>query len=187
MKKKVLMSSIVTIVLCLTLIAGSTYALFTDREDVNIAVTSGTVDIDSKLANLKYWSTLGRVLDESGYTAQKVDNKNEIAVAYMVPGDVLEFDLVVGNNSNVAVDYRAVLGVTNDNGLWSGLVVEIDNLDVSKLDNGVVASEYKELSVGSGDTTIHVKVSLPEDRGNEYQNKSCTFYYYVEAIQANAQ
>lgn len=185
MKKKVLMSSIVTIVLCLTLIAGSTYALFTDREDVNITVTSGTVDIDSKLVNLKYWSTLGRVLAESGANAQKVDGKNEIAVAYMVPGDVLEFDLVVGNNSNVAVDYRTVLGVTKDDGLWSGIVVEIDGVIVGQLDNGVVESEYKELRVGSGDTTIHVKVYLPEERGNEYQNKTCTFYYFVEAIQAN--
>lgn len=182
MKKKVLMSSIVTIALCLTLIAGSTYALFTDSENVNITVTSGTVDIDSKLEGLTYGSDLNNmVLPESG--VKQVEGKNEIAVAWMVPGDYFEFDLVVGNNSNVSVDYRTVLGVTNDTGLWSGLVVEIDGVVVGQLDNGVVESTYANL--GAGNTTVHVRVSLPEDRGNEYQNKTCTFYYFVEAIQAN--
>ena len=52
MKKKVLMSSIVTIVLCLTLIAGSTFALFTDKNEINIAVTSGEVDLTAKLSGL---------------------------------------------------------------------------------------------------------------------------------------
>lgn len=52
MKKKVLMSSIVTIVLCLTLIAGSTFALFTDKNEINIAVTSGEVDLTAKLDGL---------------------------------------------------------------------------------------------------------------------------------------
>lgn len=45
MKKKVLLSSIGTIALCLCLIAGSTFALFTDSTNFNIAVTSGDVEI----------------------------------------------------------------------------------------------------------------------------------------------
>lgn len=56
MKKKVLMSSIVTIVLCLTLIAGSTFALFTDKNEINIAVTSGEVDLTAKLDGLTIYS-----------------------------------------------------------------------------------------------------------------------------------
>ena len=56
MKKKVLMSSIVTIVLCLTLIAGSTFALFTDKNEINIAVTSGEVDLTANLDGLTIYS-----------------------------------------------------------------------------------------------------------------------------------
>ena len=56
MKKKVLLSSIVTIVLCLTLIAGTTFALFTDTNKINIAVTSGEVDLTANLDGLTIYS-----------------------------------------------------------------------------------------------------------------------------------
>ena len=52
MKSKVLVSSILTIALCLSLIAGSTFALFTDSAKNDIAVTSGTVDIDATIVDL---------------------------------------------------------------------------------------------------------------------------------------
>lgn len=45
MKKKIMLSSILTIVLCACLIAGSTFALFTDIADTSIAITSGNVKL----------------------------------------------------------------------------------------------------------------------------------------------
>ena len=57
MKKKVLLSSILTMVVCLCLIAGSTFALFTDVSGGDtIAVTSANVDIEANLANIKTYS-----------------------------------------------------------------------------------------------------------------------------------
>ena len=50
MKKKVLLSSIATIALCLCLIAGSTFALFTSQDNVNIAVTAGEVEMVAGIA-----------------------------------------------------------------------------------------------------------------------------------------
>ena len=44
-KRNALVSSIMVIVLCLSVIAGSTFALFTDAHDFNIAVTSGDIEI----------------------------------------------------------------------------------------------------------------------------------------------
>ena len=44
MNKKIT-SAVLTIVLCLSLIAGSTYALFTSEDSINIAVTSGEVKV----------------------------------------------------------------------------------------------------------------------------------------------
>ena len=44
-KRNVLISSIITIALCLSVIAGSTFALFTSEDKVNVAVTSGDVEI----------------------------------------------------------------------------------------------------------------------------------------------
>ena len=43
MKKSVILSSIMLIALCLSLITGATFALFTSESSVNIAVSSGKV------------------------------------------------------------------------------------------------------------------------------------------------
>ena len=72
MKKKVLLSSIATIALCLCLIAGSTFALFTSKSNVNIAVTAGEVDMVAGIAITKLESVKGDVngtiVDENGNT-----------------------------------------------------------------------------------------------------------------------
>jgi predicted ribosomally synthesized peptide with SipW-like signal peptide len=177
MKKKVLMSSIVTIALCLTLIAGSTYALFTDSDTVNVAVTSGTVDVVATASDFTYESTLGYKLPQSDY---KVEG-NQVTLQYMVPGDYVEFYINIENKSNVAVDYRPVIALVEDGGLWSGLVVHFYGEDGTEVSGGVGA--YNELAAGT--TQLRVVIEFPADRGNEYQNKGCTFSYTVEAIQAN--
>jgi predicted ribosomally synthesized peptide with SipW-like signal peptide len=53
MKKrtKSLLAAFCTMALCGCLIAGSTYALFTDTAEVNIAVTSGKVDVEANVQN----------------------------------------------------------------------------------------------------------------------------------------
>ena len=45
MKRRILLSAIITIALCICLITGATYAIFTSESTVNIAVTSGKVDV----------------------------------------------------------------------------------------------------------------------------------------------
>lgn len=181
MKKKVFLSSILTILLCLCLIAGSTFALFTSEVQTNVAVTAATVKVVATIDNLKYGSDLGSVLPESGATI----NGNVIDVKYMVPGDYLTFDLLIDNQSNVTVDYRTLLSVVEDGGLWGGLVTSYEVLDAS---GAVVANpdEYTALAPNA-DVVVKVKVSLPWDRGNEYQNTGCSFAVKVEAVQGNAQ
>ena len=44
-KKNIIISSFATIALCLSLLMGSTFALFTSESKVNIAVTSGKVSV----------------------------------------------------------------------------------------------------------------------------------------------
>ena len=51
MKKKILLSSIVTIALCLCMIAGSTFALFTGTAETNIVVKSGKVELSASVVN----------------------------------------------------------------------------------------------------------------------------------------
>ena len=61
MKKKILLPSIATIIVCLCLIAGSTFALFTSTSNVNISVTAGDVEMVAGIAITKLESVKGDV------------------------------------------------------------------------------------------------------------------------------
>ena len=52
MKKKILLSSALTIALCLSLIAGSTFALFTSSKTFSIAINSANVKLEAQIENL---------------------------------------------------------------------------------------------------------------------------------------
>ena len=49
MKKKLIITSILSMVMCVSLIIGATFALFTSEDNVNIAVTSGKVNVTAHI------------------------------------------------------------------------------------------------------------------------------------------
>lgn len=113
MKKKVLVTSVLTILLCLSLIAGSTYALFADDEKMNITVTAGKLEIEAKInETLKAWS-LGQTENNavSGTTVTFVNggtatlSNGELIIDRMTPGDTVQFTVDITNNSNIIIDY----------------------------------------------------------------------------------
>lgn len=179
MKKKALLSSILTIALCLSLIAGSTFALFTSESKVNVAVTAGNVEVVATVENDNLTSTLGNNLPETNYTIVN----NTITLTKIVPGDVLTFDLRIKNNSDVSIKYRTIITKVADDGLWNGLEVTIDG---TIYDGTSKVSTWETAAPGSADIIVPVKVTLPESAGNEYKLKTCTFAYTVEAVQGNA-
>ncbi len=180
MKKKVILSSILTIALCISLIAGSTFALFTSTSQVNVAVTSGKVEVVATASQPEYGSTLeAGKLDESTATLEG----NVITIDKMVPGDFVKFNITITNNSNVTIKYRTVFSLVADGGLWSGLKLTIGNDTLI----GTTASAWETLAPGSDPIAVPVTVALPESAGNEYQEKTCSFAYTVEAVQGNAE
>ena len=129
MKRKVLLSSIVTIVLCLCLITGSTFALFTSNSDVNISVTAGKVEMTAAVEIVKVESVMpddsGAIVDEDGgkysYTyadttwADGFSFKNGgtatlsdtvVTLDKVTPGDKVTLKITGANTSNVAIRYR---------------------------------------------------------------------------------
>lgn len=188
-KRNVVISAILAIMLCVSLIAGATFALFTSESKVNIAVTSGKVDVVANVATdsikTKRKGTnyeLGNNHMYSGAAATFEDG--ELTVSNMVPGDGITFNIVIKNNSSISVKYRYVISCLSDNGLLSGLDVEIGT--ESDYNGSSIISNYATLEVNSADITVPVKIELPEDAGNEYQNKTLTLSYKVEATQGNA-
>ena len=174
MKNKIILSSILTIALCLSMIAGSTFALFTSESKVNVAVNSATVKVVATAGAVTYGSTLGSTLGSVNAT------DSDITLTNILPGDYVDFNINVVNESTVTVKYRTVVTISGDKELTDALVVSFGGKTAAD-----ASSDWSALAVGEGNATVAVHISLPETTGNECQNKTCNITYKVEAVQGN--
>lgn len=187
MKKKVgiIASSVATIAVCASMVVGSTYALFTSEDKVDISVTAGKVEVtatvdESSLALTsmgevqegKTWANGGTV----GFNDQSVFTLNNIT-----PGDKAEFDIKIANTSTVNVKYRLSYTVNSGYLLASGLEVGVGGVDVSG--KQTYRSAWEECE--KANEVVAVSVHLTEGAGNIYQNLTTSISFSVEAIQAN--
>ena len=137
MQKKVLLSSILVIALCLSAIAGSTYALFTDKAETSIVISSGNVAVDAKLAITKVYSAVASATAEDSYLvdeygqnyaheeqtrknagkhyfinggyAELTNNNTQLSINKMTPGDRVDVQITVENTGDVDMVYRLKL------------------------------------------------------------------------------
>ena len=186
MKKNCILSSIMILVLCFALISGATFALFTSESTVNIAVTSGKVEVVTELSELKTYSM--NVAQESGSFENGgtavLDSKNGTVVLEKVtPGDKATFNLKVVNNSNVNIKYCIKYVV--DGVLAEALVITETENDVEKDIVSQLSPEWTKITEAG---TLHSKlisIELPVEAGNEYQEKGASVAITVYAVQAN--
>lgn len=194
-KRKVALS-VITLCLLLVLLAGSTYALFSDSADTSIVVSSAKVDIeaeildDYKLYSLDVLQTNGKF--ELGGTANFVQENGQLTgdleLTNIAPGDRIEFTIRVTNLSNIDILQRARIVGSAENAenevLLNGLVVKVDG---AVLDfNNTPASDWETLSPSTTPTDITISIELPVTAGNEYQNLKCTISLMIDAYQGNA-
>ncbi|MBE6691517.1 MAG: hypothetical protein E7590_09645 [Ruminococcaceae bacterium] len=200
MKKKVLITSILTIVVCLCLIVGSTFALFTSESELNIAVTAGKVEMIANLETFQLFSVEadenGAEVDENGntYTYQLQQDKflnggtavyenGVLTLDKITPGDKISFTLTGTNNSNVLTNYRWSLVCTDGFALMSGLIVTIDGVQYESLAKYITA--WDELAANTAMDSVELSIELPVAAGNEYQELSTSIRILVEAVQSN--
>ena len=208
MKKRILLTSVCSILLCFCLITGATYALFTSESKVNVAVTTGKVDVVAVAENFKLYS--GEWNEETGQydsvlqdgylfatSGQVLVEGNEITIDGMVPMDKLTFDIVIKNSSNVDVKYQTIFTLKEsltDVNLLDVLEVNVEEpsktLTTVKSGNSVISNWVKLSPKQEGEeqtvTTLNVTVYLPEDTTNMYQDLTANFTYSLTAIQQNA-
>lgn len=196
MKKKkvgIIASSVAAIAVCSSMVVGSTFALFTGEDKVNIAVTSGKVEV---VANLKEGTVQTKQKGETWETATNtyggsvtVEGKL-VKLNNIVPGDAVKFDLEVVNNSTVMVNFKTILTAQDDNGLFGGLDIKVTSETTNKgIATSANAAEWTPLPAATESTksvaTVTVEIELPEEAGNLYKGKQCTVVYAIEAIQGN--
>ncbi len=194
MKKKTLALSVLSLAMCGSLVAGcgssAVNAPSTSEENFSTEVNSGEIKVAVTVSDLDVFSPIMIYVDGSfakteenngsvngsfvcGGSATKVDNV--ITLEKMTAGDSVDFTITVANESSVAVKYRTVLWVEEDDGLFDGLEITVGG----QLFTYTMQSEWRLIAPGSVD--IPVSIELPVGALKEYQGKSATIAFKVEA------
>ena len=194
-KRNIVISAILSLALCVSLIAGATFALFTSESNVNIAVTSGKVNVVATIPNESLKLSSLKDIDMNTFEGTEVDRTTEgtfltggtatlsdgtLTLDRIMPGDKATFRIIVHNDSNVKVKFRTKVKAENDDGLLAGL-----KFNIGIADNAMV-SAWQEMAVGADDIIYNCYVELPASAGNAYMGKSCKLVFGVEAVQGNA-
>lgn len=207
MKKKALIASIMSLIMSISVICGATYALFTNESIVNIAVTSGNVNVTASAEIVATYSAIGKDVmsytdadKNSGNTFEnggnvEFANSGLLNINKMTPGDRVDIKVTLTNNSDVNIRYRtAVEDTTTDamkkNGvsLFDALIVDIDG---SKLAN-IKSTAWSDVVEPNGNAAIkeiNMVIAFPDGgtngEDNKYQGLECALAIKVEAVQAN--
>ena len=194
MKRNVIISAFLAIALCMSVIAGATFALFTSNAKVNLSITSATVRLSAvTVENRQMYSLVdvnpdtleGTEIDrtEEGafYLGGTVDYDNgTFTINKMAPGDRITFDIKVANESDIPVKYRAVISDPAGSNLTDVLVITVNN----EMYLGKSETDYADLAVGEA-AVIPVKVELPVSASDDLAGKTVTLTVTVEAIQGS--
>lgn len=185
-KKNVIISALLSIVMCISLIVGVTLAIATSDSKVNIAITGAKIDVvatvdetsvQKKQLNTEY------AADGSTYSGEVVFNGGTVSLKNFVAGDGVKFNIIVKNNSTVTVNYRTVLAIGDYSGLFESLNVTVDG---ETFDGNTLYSSWQSLKVGTDGATIAVEIELPAD-ATDFSGKTCDLMFAVEAVQGNAE
>lgn len=203
-KKRVLLVSCSVILVCMSIIVGMTYALFTDNVVVENHLKAGNLDVTLKRTSLEYavldddgLLKVTTVNDELDFTERTEDNVFGIdsTDVRIVPGSYFEATLEVGNNGSTAFDYNVEIKLEGEsNSLAEQLKVIVTHNDGSTTEK--MLSEIADgLSISAGSMkssdnaqSFKVKVEFIDVAyNNDAQDLSCVFDLVVSATQATTQ
>ena len=184
-KRSVIITAILAIIMCASLAAGATFALFTSNSSINIAVTSGNVEVTASVVDIKksYVDENGETVNGKLFSGDATfdEGAHTVTLSNVLPKDTVEFKVKVVNGSNVAIKYRMVMSLVEDNGLFSSLDITLNDKKFYGYTSG---TKYALLEAGQQIADIPVVISLPE--GATCNNTACKLTYKVEAVQGNA-
>ena len=167
--KKAVWASALSIIMCLSLLIGTTFAWFTDTASTSVnKVQAGTLDVE-----LQYEKTAGVWENAEGKTLQFKVNGQIPAEGTKIlwePGCTYELPaLRVVNKGNLALKYKLVItGINGDAKLNDAIVWTMNDVALVNEYNGTM------IPGTNGDVTeeMVIKGHMKEDAGNEYQGLS---------------
>ena len=180
MKKKVLLTSVLTIALCLSLVVGATFALFGSKSETDISVKSAKVDVTATVDTESVWTK------QHGEEYQEGDSHmlgeisfdgGNIALSNFAPGDGVQFNVNLKNNSNINIQYRAQVACVSGETLFGQLTVDFD----------LERQLWTAVPAFGTIQPITVTIEFPyTDDYQDYQGLSTELAFTVEAVQGNA-
>lgn len=201
--KRALLLSALSLLMCVSMLIGSTYAWFTDEvTSANNVIKSGTLDVEMMWAKgteapdaaTWYDASTGAIFDydlwEPGYTEArhiKIENKGNLALNWtlaIVPngevsklGDVIDV-YVYGANKYAASNAKQVVNRDSISSFqYAGTLTEV-------LSTGIASGKlYAEASTGKYTfDSMTIVLKMREEAGNEYQNLSIGTDFSVKLI-----
>ena len=201
--KKILLISCSVILLCLAIIAGTTFALFTDSTTMRNHLVAGNLDVVLTRTNLKYnaLNDLGElddfeITDDLDFTESSAENVFGVDGLLIVPGSYFEAELEMRNRGNVAFDYNIQIVFIGE----ANLLADQIKLTLTRADGSTETKKLSELGAGlsvkAGKMTVNdhaetfsVRVEFIDLEGaanNPTMNTSVEFDLVVTATQATA-
>lgn len=168
-KKRSVLMSVLTLLLCLALVASGTYALFSDQVTLKNHLVAGTLDITlirTNLTTLSLDNNTGFLVktenpkdidfsEPANLNDPNAENKNVFDITdetLIVPGSMYSAEMQIQNNSDVAFGYwlEIVFDDTVDLTLAEQLKITVTTVDDSKSISGML-SENAGLIGGEND------------------------------------
>lgn len=186
--KKALMLSLLSMVLCVSMLVGSTFAWFTDTATTGVTkIQAGNLDV-----TLEMKDNAGNWVSAEGKTLQfKVNGviPAEGTEIFWEPGCTYELpELRVVNNGNLALKYKVVISGINGSAKLNEVIDWTITLDGA---NYVLGSEHT-LAAKDGETVdydvLTIKGHMQETANNDYQKKTIEgIGITVYAVQASSE
>ena len=170
MKKRTILLSVLSIIMCLSLTVGGTFALFTSKSEVNIAVTSANIDVKASVTKAEY-SFDSRLNEASNCTYEINSNDGSLDIEYMMPGDTITATVSIENESNIAIKYKVTTEVSGD---------LKDYLLITPAEKG-----WTFVEANGAIETQTVVITLPYEATNDAQTSTANVLITVQAIQGN--
>ena len=161
--KRALLSSIMAMLICVTMLIGSTFAWFTDSASTAVnKIQAGTLDV-------ALLDATGNSLEGGTLTWQKAAGAESETVLWE-PGCTYKLQPVqIKNNGNLALKYKIVIsGIAGDAKLNEA--IEWSYKDANGNDFAITAEGH--LTAGQSTGLITISGHMKEEAGNEYQGLS---------------
>lgn len=190
MKKRIILTSVLSIAMCLSLIVGATMAFFGSESKANISVTGANVNVVASIDPATGFTTYsnGKTSEELGYPngefenggTASIDEEGTLVLNAISAGDSVKVRVDIYNDSNIRIQYRA--RVVCEEGEEFLELFEIEN-DIRHM-----AWQIAEIGNDLKDEIVEVTIGLPEDVNLEdFEGQTIKFAIVVEAVQANAE